>query len=343
MPSAITITRKGGPEVLCDREIPRIDPGPGQLRIAVRAAGVNFADLMARMGLYPEAPPLPFCPGYEVAGIVDAVGEGVTNVAAGDRVLAITRFGGCAEEVVTDATMTFAIPNTLPFATAAAVPVCFATADLALFAVGALSEGERVLIHGGAGGVGTAAVRLAKRAGAIVIASAGSPAKAGFLRNEGVHTAINYRAEDVPSAVRSATDGEGVHLILDPRGGQGIRESLDLLCPLGRVVAFGVSELAPGRTRNLLGVIARVLRFPKINPISLLKTCRGIHGLNLLPLYGREDLARRFEERLLPPILSGEVAPVIHAEFPLNAEGARLAHEALHSRENIGKTVLVAG
>ncbi|MEN8149060.1 MAG: zinc-binding dehydrogenase [Planctomycetota bacterium] len=342
MPNAIMIARRGGPEVLVDREVPTRAPGPMEVRISVRAAGVNFADLMGRMGLYPEAPPIPFCPGYEVAGVVDAVGEGVTNVAEGDRVVAVTWFGGCATEVVTLAVMTFRIPDDLPFATAAAIPVNFATADLALFAVGALSKGERVLIHGGAGGVGTAAVRLAKRAGAVVIASAGSPAKAAFLREEGVHAAIDYRAEDVPAAVRATTDGEGVHVVLDPRGGQGIRESLDLLCPLGRVVAFGVSELATGRKRNLLGVIAKVLRFPKISPLSLLKTCRGVHGLNLLPLYGREDLARRFEERLLPPIVSGEIAPVIHGTYPLTADGARRAHEALHARENIGKTVLVA-
>jgi NADPH:quinone reductase-like Zn-dependent oxidoreductase len=151
MPGAIFVTRRGGPEVLADREVPEPVPGPGEVVIGVEAAGVNFADLLGRMGLYPEAPPIPFVPGYEVAGMVTAIGEGVTEPAAGARVLALTKFAGCAESAVTLASMTFPIPDHVPFDEAAAFPVNFATADLALFRVGAPRDGERVLIRSGRG------------------------------------------------------------------------------------------------------------------------------------------------------------------------------------------------
>lgn len=341
MPRAIAISKRGGPEVLVDREIPRVAPGPGEVRIDVRAAGVNFADLMGRMGLYPEAPPIPYCPGYEVAGLVDAVGQGVTEIEPGDRVMAVSRFGGYATTAVTKANMAFPLPDGMDFATAAAIPVNFATAELALFAVGALRPGETVLIHGGAGGVGTAAVRLAKRMDVKILATAGGPEKQQFLEKEGVAAAIDYRREDVPGAVRDATGGEGAHLVLDPRGGKGLTESLTLLAVLGRVVAFGAAEIAPGRRRNLLQVIRTVLAFPKIRPVDLLRRNCGIHGLNLLPLYGQSALSRRFRTELLPLFAAGEIAPVLHGTYPLTAEGARQAHEVLHARENLGKTVLL--
>jgi NADPH:quinone reductase-like Zn-dependent oxidoreductase len=341
MSRAIFVTRRGGPEVLADRELPEPNPGPGEVAIRVMAAGVNFADLLGRMGLYPEAPPIPFVPGYEVAGTVTAAGEGVADFAPGDRVLALTRFAGYAESAVTLASMAFRIPDSVPFDEAAAFPVNYATADLALFRVGALIDGERVLIHGGAGGVGSAAVRLARRRDVTIFATAGSPEKVGFMRREGVHHPLDHHREDVRAAVLGATGGDGVHLVIDARGGRGLRESLGLLAPLGRVVAFGVSEMVVGPRRSILRVLRALIAIPKAKPVDLMMKNRGILGLNLLPLFGRADLAARFRSEVLPLLQSGEARPVIHARLPLTAAGAAEAHRLLHARANTGKIVLI--
>ena len=337
----IVITRRGGPEVLAEREAPRPEPGPEEVRIRVEAAGVNFADLMGRMGLYPEAPPIPYCPGYEVAGTVSAVGAGVESLTEGRPVLAFTRFGGYAEEAVAPASMVFPIPTGVSATAAAAFPVNFATASLCLFRVGGLAGGDTVLIHGGAGGVGTAAVRLALRGDVTVLATAGSPEKVEFLRREGVALAIDHRRSDILFEVMRATDGEGVHLVLDPRGGRPLLQSMDLLAPLGRVVSYGVSEIVPGHRRSIWRALRVFLTFPRVKVLDLLAGNRGILGLNLLPLFGRDDLARRFAEEVLPPFGAGEIEPVVHAELPLTAEGAAEAHRSLHDRENLGKVVLV--
>ncbi len=339
----IVVGRRGGPEVFVERQGAAASPGPGEIGIRVEAAGVNFADVLGRMGLYPEAPPIPFCPGYEVAGTVAATGPGVEAFRPGDRVLAFTRFGGYAESAVTLASMTFPLPAGVSFDEGAAFPVNYATADLALSVAGALRAGERVLVHGGAGGVGTAAVRLALRRGAVVLATAGSPEKTAFLLREGVHRAIDHRRESVPDAVRAATGGEGVHLVLDPRGGAGLAESLALLAPLGRVVAYGVSEMAPGRRRSLLRALRVLWSFPRIRATDLMMENRGVLGLNLLTLFGRADLAARFSTEVLPLLAAGRVRPVIHARLPLTAAGAAEAHRILHDRGNVGKVVLVRG
>jgi NADPH:quinone reductase-like Zn-dependent oxidoreductase len=341
MAMQIVVPKRGGPEVLVEREAPPLRPGPGEVLIRVKAAGVNFADLLGRMGLYPEAPPFPYCPGYEAAGVVEARGTDTDRFAEGDRVVAFTRFGGYADRALTLESMTFPLSGRIPFEAGAAFPVNFATADLALFAAGRLRDGDRVLVLGGAGGVGSAAVRLCRRRDVTVLATAGSPEKIAFLAAEGVHHPIAYREADVREEVMRATGGEGVDLVLDPVGGRTLARSLTLLAPLGRVVAYGASELAPGRKRSLWRVFRTLRAFPRPRVTDLMMENRGIHGLNLLPLFGRADLAERFREELLPRLASGEIGPVIHRILPLTAEGAAEAHRELHERRNIGKVVLV--
>ena len=218
------ITRRGGPEVLQVREASDPAPGRGEVRIAVRAAGVNFADVMARLGLYPDAPPLPAVVGYEVAGIVDAVGDGVTAFRVGDRVLALTRFGGYASAVVVAAAQTFATPAQLTDIEAASVPVNYLTASIALYRLANVGPDDTVLIYGAGGGVGIAATQLAKLRKATVIGTA-STSKIDAIRALGVDHAVDHRRQDVAAEVRRLTSGRGADVILDPIGGRQFKIS----------------------------------------------------------------------------------------------------------------------
>src|SRR5438093_5427639 len=229
----MVITKYGAPEVLVARDLPTPSPAEGEVRIAVRAAGVNFADVMARMGLYPDAPKPPVVVGYEVAGVVEGTGE---------RVIAATRFGGQAERVAVRATDTVPLPESLSFAQGAAIPVNYATAWAALITYGNLQPGERVLIHAAAGGVGMAATQIAKRRGAHVLGTA-SPGNHEAIRANGVDEAFGY---DLPGTLPK------VDIVLDAIGGAAFRRSYDLLRPGGRLVAFGACSVVGGDERNLL-------------------------------------------------------------------------------------------
>ena len=197
----VWITRKGAPNVLQVREAPDPTPGPGEVRVRAVACGVNFADVMARMGLYPDAPPVPCVVGYEVAGTVDAVGAGVKSVKAGDRVLALCRFGGYSDMVVAPEVQVIPIPAKLTFEKAAAIPVNYITAWIMLVKLGNLAKGERVLIHAAAGGVGQAALQLAKWRGAEVFGTA-SASKHERLKSLGVAHCIDYHSQDFEEEVR---------------------------------------------------------------------------------------------------------------------------------------------
>src|ERR1700742_4304806 len=242
---AVVITKHGDLSVLQVQERPDPPPaGPGQVRIAVRAAGVNFADHLARVGLYPDAPKLPAVVGYEVAGTVEAVGEGVSAGRVGERVLAGTRFGGYAESVNVAAADSVALPDGLSFEQGAAVPVNYATAWAALHGYGSLRAGERVLVHAAAGGVGIAAVQFAKAAGAEVHGTA-SPGKHQKLTELGVDRAIDYRRDGW------WRDIGPYDLVLGALGGAWLRRAFELLRPGGRLVGYGVSNLQHGEQRSL--------------------------------------------------------------------------------------------
>ncbi len=242
---AVVITKHGPPSVLKVQDRP--DPPPpaaGQVRISVRAAGVNFADHLARVGLYPDAPKVPSVVGYEVAGTIEAVGDGVDPARIGQRVLAGTRFGGYAEIVNAGANDTVPLPESMSFEQGAAVPVNYATAWAALHGYGSLQAGERVLVHAAAGGVGIAAVQLAKAAGAVVHGTA-SPGKHDQLAALGVDQAIDYRRD-------GWWKGLGPYdIVLDALGGTSLRRSMGLLRPGGRLVAYGFSAMQQGEKRSL--------------------------------------------------------------------------------------------
>lgn len=333
----MVITRHGAPDVLQVRDVPDPVPGPREVRIAVRAAGVNFADVLARIGLYPDAPKPPVVVGYEVSGVVESLGAGVTTCREGDRVLALTHFGGYANRVVVPEGFVFAIPAALGDVEAAAIPVNYLTALLALYRMGNVTAGDSVLIHSAGGGVGIAATQLARLRGATVIGTA-SASKHDAIRRQGVEHAIDYRTQNVVDEVRRITNGRGVDVVLDPIGGRSFADSYRLLAPLGRVIVYGVSSMAPGRGRNLWHALVTLARMPTFKPLSLMNKNRGVFGLNLGHLWGEQRKLAESMTLLLDEVAAGRLGPVVARTFPLEQVGA--AHAFMQSRENIGKVVL---
>lgn len=333
----VVILKYGGPDVLVVREGPEPPVTEGHIRIRVGAAGVNFADVLGRLGLYPDAPKPPMVVGYEVAGVVDAVGEGVTGIRVGDRVTALTRFGGYSDQVVVPPALTFATPARLSDAEAAAVPVNYLTAMVALYKMANITAGETVLIHGAGGGVGIAATQLARLRRATIIGTA-SAGKHDALRTFGVDHAIDYRTADVAAEVHRLTRGRGVDVILDALGGASFATSYKLLAPLGRLVMYGVSAIVTGERRQWWRVISALVRMPAFRPLALMNSNRGVFGLNLGHLWTEQAQLTAAMSFLADELAASRLQPVIAATFPL--ERAADAHRFLQARSNIGKVVL---
>jgi NADPH:quinone reductase-like Zn-dependent oxidoreductase len=331
---AVVITKHGPPSVLKVQDLP--DPPPpaaGQVRISVRAAGVNFADHLARVGLYPDAPKVPSVVGYEVAGTIESVGDGVDPARVGQRVLAGTRFGGYAEIVNADANDTVPLPDSMSFEQGAAVPVNYATAWAALHGYGSLQAGERVLVHAAAGGVGIAAVQLAKAAGAVVHGTA-SPGKHAQLAALGVDQAIDYRRN-------GWWKGLGRYdIVLDALGGTSLRRSMGLLRPGGRLVAYGLSAMQQGEKRSLRRAAPQVLAMLRgFNLVKQMEDSKTVIGLNMLRLWDDRGTLEPWIGPLSTALSDGTAAPVVHAAVPF--ADAPEAHRILAARENVGKVVLV--
>ncbi len=336
---AVFVTRRGGPEVLEVRELPDPEPGPGQVRVDVRAAGVNFADVMARLGLYPDAPPLPAVVGYEVAGVVDAVGPGVGSPAPGDRVLALVRFGGQAEKVVLPAGHALPMPGDMTFEQGAALPVNYLTAYHALFRVGGLGPGRSVLVHMAGGGVGLAVLQLCRTVPGVTVLGTASASKHAVLRDEGCAHPIDYRSRDYAEEVRRVTGGRGVDLVLDPLGGADWRRGYRLLRPGGMLVAYGFANLATGPRRSLLVAARQLLAVPRFSPIALMDDNRGVAGVNMGHLWGEPEMLLAELGALLALFREGRIRPRVDAVHRF--EDAARAHERLQGRANLGKVLLV--
>jgi NADPH:quinone reductase-like Zn-dependent oxidoreductase len=332
----LVIPRYGPPEVLAVREAP--DPAvlPGTVRIRVRAAGVNFSDLLARQGLYPDAPKPPCTVGYEVSGLVDAVGAGVTAPRVGDRVVATTRFGGQSELVVVPAAVVFPLPTGWSLEQGAAFPVVYLTAHHMLVRVAAARRGETVLVHAAAGGVGLAVAELSRILGLRVLGLA-SAGKHAILREYGVEP-LDSRDPRWFDAVRRASP-RGVDVVLDAVGGDSWRHGYRLLAPAGRLVCYGASVLSEGTGRNLLKTIWRVVRFPRFGTLALMNDNKSVAGVNLGHLWNDQALLAPQVEALLGYAREGRLTPRVDRTFPL-AEAAA-AHRYIHERRNIGKVVLV--
>lgn len=332
----VWITRAGPPEVLAVREAPDPEPGPGQVRVRVKRSGINFADLMARVGLYPDAPPIPCVIGYETSGVVDRVGQGVSRLAEGARVMAMPKFGGYSDTLVIAEDQVFAMPDKMSFDEGAALPVVYLTAYTMMLFTGNLRPKSKILIHSAAGGVGLAAIELAQTRECEIfgLASAG---KHEFLRKRGVQHVFTSD-EDWPARVRELTGEKGLDLVLDPVGGKSWQVGYDLLGPCGRLVAFGLSAAAGGKTRNLLKAIWEVIQIPSFKPSNMMGDNKSITGVNMAHLFGRLDLLIPQMEDLVAMYEKGQIAPHVSKVFP--AAEAPAAHHFLHDRKATGKVLL---
>jgi NADPH:quinone reductase-like Zn-dependent oxidoreductase len=333
----IWITKAGSPEVLEVREAPDPEPGDGEVRIRVRAAGVNFADLMARVGLYPDAPKVPCVVGYEVSGIVDSAGKGVTRVAVGDRVFGMPRFGGYTDTLVLKEAQAFRMPDAMTFEEAAALPVVYLTAHHMLMYIGNLRPRSRVLIHSAAGGVGLAAIQLAQTRECEIFGIA-SASKHAFLKERGCHHTIDNDADYV-AAVRALTEGRGVDVVLDPVGGKSWSDGYDLLAPAGRLVAFGLSAAASGKKRSLLHALTQIVQVKKWSPMKLMDDNRSIAGVNMGHLFGELAMLQEQFADLVAMYEAGKIQPYVDRTFPFSEAAA--AHHYLHDRKAKGKVLLV--
>jgi NADPH:quinone reductase-like Zn-dependent oxidoreductase len=332
---AVVITKHGGPDVLKVEERPDPELGPGEVRIDVAAAGINFADVMARMGLYADAPKTPCVVGYEVAGTILELGENGSGVdhglKHGQRVLAGTQFGGYASQVVVPASDVVPLPDSLTFEQGAAIPVNYATAYAGLVSYGSLQPGDRVLVHSAGGGVGIAATQIAKQLGAEVYGTA-SPSKHARCRELGVDHTLDYTQSGWDSGLPK------FDVILDAVGGKSFRQSYSLLRPGGRLIAFGASAVVSGQRKNIATALRAVARMPRFNMIKQMSESKAVVGLNMLSLWKEHGTLEPWIAPLLDMLGNGTIEPVIAGDFSFEEAGA--AQSMITERRNVGKVVL---
>jgi NADPH:quinone reductase-like Zn-dependent oxidoreductase len=332
---AVVITKHGGPGVLEVQERPDPVLGPGEVRIDVAAAGINFADIMARLGFYPDAPKTPCVVGYEVAGTILELGDDASTperpLNHGQRVVAGTEFGGYASQVVVPADAVVALPDGLTFEQGAAIPVNYGTAWMGLVGFGSLRPGERVLIHAAAGGVGIAATQVAKRQGAEVYGTS-SPGKHARISELGVDHPLDYTTagweRDLPQ----------FDLIMDAIGGKSLRRSYELLGGGGRLIAFGASGVVSGERRNPIAALRTALRMPRFNLIKQMSASKAVIGLNMYTLSQDERRRAQVSAALRELLDDGTIDPVVAGSFSFEEAGA--AQNMITERRNVGKVVL---
>lgn len=321
---AVIFDNPGDEDVLRVAEVPAPDLGEGEVRIAIAGAGINRADLLQRRGLYPPPPGASEIIGLECAGTLTEVGSGVGDLAVGDRVMALLSGGGYATEAVVPSVCVMRTPQSLTDLEAAAVPEVFITAFLNLFLVGGLSPGSTALVHGGSGGVGTAAIQLAKSAGARVFVTAGSEDRCRACLDLGADAAFNHRRDDFSAATLDATDGHGVEVVLDCIGGAYLDRHLDVLAPDGRLVVIG---LQGGSTAEI--DLSRLMR----KRLTLTGST-----LRARPVEEKGRIIEAFVRRFGPELVTGTIRPIVDRVLPL--EKVSEAHRLLAAGKIFGKLVL---
>ncbi len=336
---AIHLVRTGDPhQAFEQREVADPIPAEGELRVAVEAFGLNYADVSARHGLYQDAPPMPSVLGYEVVGRIDSIGAGVEGFSEGQRVTALTRFGGYATSAVTDARAAAVIPDDMDVGVAAALPTQGCTAYYMAVDSLNLHDGDHVLIHAAAGGVGSLLIQLCKERGCVVYGTAGSAEKLELLRSLGVDHPINYRTADFVEEVRRLRGDAGLDVIFDSIGGSYVRRGIGLLGAGGKIVCFGAASHEAGPMQVL-----RSLRFLASwglpHPVPLLMRSRSLMGVNMLRIADeRPEVLGRCMRGVADLALAGRLQPVVGGKFTAAQIGD--AHELLESRRSTGKIVV---
>ena len=335
---AIVTTGNGDVSMMKVEERPDPVPAQGEVLVRVKAAGLNFADILARQGLYPDGPPKPCVMGYEVSGVVESVGESVHPQLVGQAVIAMTRFKGQAELVTVPVTQVFEKPATLSFEEAAAIPVNYLTAWALLVAMGGLQKDESVLIHNAGGGVGLAALDIAKHIGAKTYGTA-SPSKHAFLKARGLDHSIDYRSQDWLPVLLDLTNGRGVELVIDPLGGKNWEKSYRALRATGRMGMFGMSVASASGIRGKFRAVKAIAQMPRFNPIKLINRNRGVFGLNLGHMWGEGEKVAGWTREIMRGVQEGWIRP--HVDRAFSFDQIADAHRHMEGRKNTGKVVLV--
>lgn len=339
---AMVVRKHGDVDQFELREMPEPRAGEGQLLISVKAVGVNFADVLSRLGIYKAAPKPPFVPGIEVAGTVEACGAGVSGFYAGDRVTAFCTFGGYAEKVAVPAAFATKVPDGMTFSEAAAFPVQYLTAYHGLFQLAHVRDEDAVLVHAAAGGVGIACLQLLAPLKCPVLATVSSEAKAKVVKEECPRAVpINYAEEDFAKAVLRETGGRGIDVVMDSIGGDTFRKSWNLLGPFGRHVLFGAAAAVKPGAIAQLGALWRLRRMLLVSPLPMLDQNRTLSAFNLYHLAERPDVMGEAMEALLARLAKGVLRPRVGLSLPL--EKAAEAHRRMQERQTVGKVVLTIG
>ena len=332
----VEIAKAGSPSVLRIKEMDIPAVASDEICVEVHYAGINFADILMRLGLYNPRPPYPFTPGYEVSGVIHSVGSNVTEFEVGQRVVAAMPTGGQCSHIAVKVSRVIAIPDDMGLDEAAAIPVTYLTAHHMLHYLGHLKKGETVLIHGGAGGVGTAALQLCQWAGIDRVWATASGHKADVIKSFG-GIPIDRHNQDFTKIIKEATDGRGVDHILDPIGGDNLTKSLGCLAEGGKLYTYGLSSAAPTPKRSLIRAFFALRKTPKFEPLRLMMRNRGVFGVHMGTWRDEEAIAEQLY-RILEGVKEGHLRPVIDSIF--NAKDVAKAHLHIHAGKNIGKVLL---
>ena len=334
----VVITKFGPPDVLQFRDLDIPSIGARDVLVRTRAIGLNFAEVFARLGYYPRIPKPPFVPGIEFSGIVDAVGSAVRGLKKGDRVFGITKHNAYAEYIAVSKDFLMRMPHAMTFEDAAAFGVASMTAYHGLVTLAHLRKEERLLIHAAAGGVGTAALQVAKHFGAIAYATVGSQAKMKVAEELGAEVVINYSDNDFADVIRNETNGKGLDVIFDSVGGKVMRKGWKLLAPMGRYVLYGFAAVANERGVNKFKALQESISVPLIYPPSMVTKNVSLMGFNLFFLSQKTEYLRKAMSQLLQWYEKGILRPIVGSVFPFDqiVEAQRF----LQSRKSIGKVVV---
>lgn len=334
---AIYLTKNGeAKDAFQIKEIEKPNLESDEVLIKVEAFGLNFADVMARMGLYKDCPPLPAVIGYDVVGKIEAVGPDVENVKIGERVTALTRFGAYAEYAKTKWTGLAKIPNEMPSGTALALATQGCTAYYCAEEMVRIYENDKVLIHAAAGGVGTLLVQLAKHRGAYIYGTS-SKQKHTFLKEQGVDMPIDYRTVDFAEVLNKEVGKEGLDVIFDPVGGASFKKGFELLGSGGRIVTFGGSSAT--NTNNLFGKLKFAKEFGIFHPLQFIGNSKSVLGVNMLRIADNRPLVfNRILNKVVQLAEEGILKPTTGKTFTF--EEIADAHEHLQSRASIGKIII---
>ena len=311
-------------------------PGHGEVCVRIHRAGINFADLMMRQGLYGSNPDYPFTPGYEAAGEILSIGEGVDGLSEGQRVLAMTGFGGYSEMVCLDSNRIIPLPDSVSFDQAAALPVTYGTAYHMLVYLGNLSEGDTVLVHHAAGGVGTAVAQICQAYGVSKVIGTASAPKKEFVESLGMHF-VDSKSEDFVSVCKSLTDGKGVNHAIDPVGGKHLMRSYKALCRGGKLYCFGASSAVKGEKRSVATAMSMWATTPKFDPLKMMRSNKAVFGVHM-GLLDDESIFKGHLEALSDMLLKGKIGPIIDSVWRF--EQVSEAQKHMHDRKNRGKILL---